>query len=501
MKDFITSSNVSFNWIERLSQLSNFTLYVSDCFWTLKTDDFYEFYYNPRMFMGNIASDKMPNIVLQRIKQYSAIFNKGDIFYEHIPDNKLRPTNIRFRQIERDMRIGNWFHAQGQNYATWKGLFICDDMYVENLERVCSIHDIKGGIVYDMIRMGCQSRTPYYIKSLYDLSIFEGVNMKEYTLPPSEDKEWDANQWKNSFNYLSEYARKGDGLAMQEIRNMRADVFKNTIAIVRKGQYVLNGINYTFSNADTLHMINDTCFYDRAFDGFDCPSLDISTIYFVENSDCLTTAKNLQDKGYNVAVLNMASRRNPGGGVLGGAGAQEENLFRRTNLFQSMYQFADYANMYGLNARKEQYPLERNFGGIYTPDAIVFRGEEKSGYPLLGQDSFYMSFISVPAINRPNMKDATHLADDMIEGTKNKMRTILRIGLIHGHDALVLGALGCGAFCNPPSHIAQLFHEVFEEPEFKNKYRLICFAILDDHNANRRHNPEGNYIPFKREFS
>lgn len=197
----------------------------------------------------------------------------------------------------------------------------------------------------------------------------------------------------------------------------------------------------------------------------------------------------------------MASRRNPGGGVLGGAGAQEENLFRRTNLFQSMYQFADYANMYGLNARKEQYPLERNFGGIYTPDAIVFRGEEKSGYPLLGQDSFYMSFISVPAINRPNMKDATHLADDMIEGTKNKMRTILRIGLIHGHDALVLGALGCGAFCNPPSHIAQLFHEVFEEPEFKNKYRLICFAILDDHNANRRHNPEGNYIPFKREFS
>ena len=33
-------------------------------------------------------------------------------------------------------------------------------------------------------------------------------------------------------------------------------------------------------------------------------------------------------------------------------------------------------------------------------------------------------------------------------------------------------------FCNPPSHIAQLFHEVFEEPEFKDKYRLISFAIL-----------------------
>ena len=81
-----------------------------------------------------------------------------------------------------------------------------------------------------------------------------------------------------------------------------------------------------------------------------------------------------------------------------------------------------------------------------------------------------------------------------------EMRTILRIGLRHGHDSLVLGALGCGAFCNPPSHIARLFHEVFEEPEFKNKYRLISFAILDDHNAHRSHNPEGNYLPFVKEF-
>lgn len=111
-----------------------------------------------------------------------------------------------------------------------------------------------------------------------------------------------------------------------------------------------------------------------------------------------------------------------------------------------------------------------------------------------------MSFISVAGINRPELKDATHLADSMINGTKNKIRTILRIGLRHGHDSLVLGALGCGAFCNPPSHIAKLFHEVFEEAEFKNKYLLVCFAILDDHNTHRSHNPEGNYKPFANEF-
>jgi uncharacterized protein (TIGR02452 family) len=32
----------------------------------------------------------------------------------------------------------------------------------------------------------------------------------------------------------------------------------------------------------------------------------------------------------------MASRSNPGGGYRKGSGAQEENLFRRTNLFHCM---------------------------------------------------------------------------------------------------------------------------------------------------------------------
>ena len=39
-----------------------------------------------------------------------------------------------------------------------------------------------------------------------------------------------------------------------------------------------------------------------------------------------------------------------------------------------------------------------------------------------------------------------------------------------------------------------------DEPEIKNKYRRIVFAILDDHNAHKSHNPEGNFKPFTQEF-
>ena len=50
MKDFITVDNVPFNWTERLHELESYTLYVSDCFWMLKTENYCEFYYNPCMF-------------------------------------------------------------------------------------------------------------------------------------------------------------------------------------------------------------------------------------------------------------------------------------------------------------------------------------------------------------------------------------------------------------------------------------------------------------------
>ena len=68
--------------------------------------------------------------------------------------------------------------------------------------------------------------------------------------------------------------------------------------------------------------------------------------------------------------------------------------------------------------------------------------------------------------------------------------------IVKNDDSIVLGAFGCGAFQNPPKHIARLFHEVIDEEEFKDKYKLIAFAILEDHNSPRG----GNLQPFIEEF-
>lgn len=107
----------------------------------------------------------------------------------------------------------------------------------------------------------------------------------------------------------------------------------------------------------------------------------------------------------------------------------------------------------------------------------------------------------MPAVNRPELDGEGMIVPYLAEATKNKMRTLFRIALVHGNDSLVLGAFGCGAFRNPPEHIAQIFHQVLEEDEFKDRFKKIFFAILDDHNTGHKHNPDGNYLPFVKEFA
>ena len=225
----------------------------------------------------------------------------------------------------------------------------------------------------------------------------------------------------------------------------------------------------------------------------------------VVNQDCILATRDLVEQGYNPAVLNMASLYHPGGGVLQGSGAQEEELCRRSTLAISLYQFSlpggrygDLADMVRVKRRAERYPMDNTYGGIYSPDITFFRGTQEEGYALL-DETFQAAVISVASLNyNPkhghNTLDNGNIPEADKPILKEKIRTILRIGALKGHDSLVLGALGCGAFCTPPAQMARLFHQVIDEPEFQGRFRKIVFAIIDSASSN-------NYKPFLKEFS
>jgi uncharacterized protein (TIGR02452 family) len=276
------------------------------------------------------------------------------------------------------------------------------------------------------------------------------------------------------------------------------DIWKAAVEMVNNGGYKLAGAEIKINNDD---IPGQTEFF-KAPPKLQENSIKFETKFSVVEADCLETANVLLNAGLNPCVLNMASDRNPGGGVQNGSGAQEENIFRRTNLFRSLYQFADYAAEYGIRGARDRYPLDGKTGGVYSGSITVFRASESSGYALL-KEPYRLSFVSVPALRRPELVkkgDAYFIADSFVETAKEKIRTILRIAAIHNHENLVLSAFGCGAFANPPEHVALLFKEVFDEAEFKNYFRLAVFSIIDDHNSWKAQNPEGNVLPFLKVF-
>jgi uncharacterized protein (TIGR02452 family) len=56
-----------------------------------------------------------------------------------------------------------------------------------------------------------------------------------------------------------------------------------------------------------------------------------------------------------------------------------------------------------------------------------------------------------------------------------KARLMLQIAHDRGHDSVVLGASGCGAWKCPPRHVAEVFHDVLKECH--GAFRIVVFAI------------------------
>jgi len=309
-------------------------------------------------------------------------------------------------------------------------------------------------------------------------------------------QQWNSQIWLSGM-YKASITRGGDAK-----RALLTKVFTHNLDIFRDGAYRTESGRVVTLPVSGVFVENSQMF--SAPIQLPAEYIKAYTQLSVLNVDCIIATRDLVEQGFNPAVLNMASLYHPGGGVLQGSGAQEEELCRRSTLAISLYQFSlpggrygDLADMVGVKRRAERYPMDNTYGGIYSPGITFFRGTQDQGYVLL-EETFQAAVISVASLNyNPkhghNTLDNGNIPESDKPVLKEKIRTILRIGALKGHDSLVLGALGCGAFCTPPAQMARLFHEVLDEPEFDGRFRKIIFAIIDSPSSN-------NFKPFKKEL-
>lgn len=212
---------------------------------------------------------------------------------------------------------------------------------------------------------------------------------------------------------------------------------------------------------------------------------EYKTEVYVVNDDTIDAAYKLQQEGLRPVVLNMASAWRPGGGWRKGARAQEESLFYRSTYAISL------EDCLGLDKEREwSYPLPL-FGAVYSPDIYIFRGNAKERYPLYDWDHCcWMDFMAVAAVRKPKLTKDNHLQEEDKSVMMNKIEGMFRIAQDKKHDSLVLGAWGSGAYSCPPRDVALLFKEAIKP--YMGKFKRIVFAILDDRNTGKKHNPEGN---------
>lgn len=172
-----------------------------------------------------------------------------------------------------------------------------------------------------------------------------------------------------------------------------------------------------------------------------------------------------------VVALNFASAKNPGGGFLTGAKAQEEDLARGSALYPCLLHQRAY---YDANRAEESFLYTDHI--IYSPDVPFFRDHDLA----LLDEPFLVSIITAPAPNAGEVRRRDPEALPQIQAVlSRRAEKVLLLAAAQGHDTLVLGAWGCGVFRNDPQDVAGVFAELLGRPAFARSFRRVVFAIYD----------------------
>ena len=191
------------------------------------------------------------------------------------------------------------------------------------------------------------------------------------------------------------------------------------------------------------------------------------TVFAVTSDDCVTAILREGAKGDgNLAALNFASYKTPGGMFMDGSSAQEEALCHESFLYNVLRQHWSYYDWNRQNMNRALY-LDR---ALWSPD-IEFAREP---YPAVS--------CAVITCAAPNFRAASRYRlvsrEENSRALHSRIRFIKDIAERTNTDVLIAGAYGCGVFGQDPKEVADLFGQVFRHSSVKK----VIFAITPGRN-------------------
>ncbi|MFF9508413.1 TIGR02452 family protein [Streptomyces sp. NPDC014724] len=200
---------------------------------------------------------------------------------------------------------------------------------------------------------------------------------------------------------------------------------------------------------------------------------DRTPVVEVTDESSLCAARRMTAEGPGkVAVLNYASARNPGGGYLNGAQAQEEALCRGSALYATLLRAPEYYAHH--RAERSAFYTDRV---IHSPGVPVFRDDRGR----LLDTPYTAGFLTSPAPNAGVIRSRTpEEAHRIPAALASRAERVLEVAAVRGYRRLVLGAWGCGVFRNDPAQVAGAFRALLlDGGRFDGHFEQIVFGILD----------------------
>jgi uncharacterized protein (TIGR02452 family) len=194
------------------------------------------------------------------------------------------------------------------------------------------------------------------------------------------------------------------------------------------------------------------------------------TVVEVTGESSLEAARRLA--GAPVTVLNFASARNPGGGYLNGAQAQEEALCRASALHTCLLTARSFYDHH--RAHRDPFYTDRV---IHSPAVPVFRDDRGR----LLAEPYLAGFLTAAAPNAGVVRRTEpKRAGELPGALAVRAERVLETAAAHGCRRLVLGAWGCGVFQNDPAQVAGAFRALLGSGgRFARTFEHVVFGVLD----------------------
>jgi len=211
------------------------------------------------------------------------------------------------------------------------------------------------------------------------------------------------------------------------------------------------------------------------------------TQLFFYNGDMIDLACSLKrtHPTNRIGIECFANNTKMGGGVDNGAMAQEEQLCRRSTLYNALRLLIGIDGKYKIGTRQKPSGFRHNnpsiefeYGTAIFKDVVILRQSEALEFA----DEPIQIHVDVISTCAPVMTNHQDRVNDIHTQTlmKTLTRNVIRAAAINRCDILIIGLLGGGAFKGDTKTIAQTTLDAIQAEQ--GAVETIVFAVMSDHN-------------------